>query len=106
VGLETHESHDVVDVFVVDLDGHVVEPGLDPVVPPLGVDRRLEDKSVRIEQPLEPSGPGVAVLKERKGEGRIWSISSKGVGRDRNEEDESDSRCRGCTCSGSRDRRW
>ena len=32
----THEGHDVVEVSVIDLDGHVVQPRLHPVVPPCG----------------------------------------------------------------------
>lgn len=59
---ETDEAHDVVDVLVVDLDGNVVNPGLDAVVPPFGVDGRLEHERVRVEKSLEPGRPGVAVL--------------------------------------------
>ena len=58
----THEDHDVVDIIVVDLDGDVVDPRLDTIVPPLRVDGRLENKGVRVEESFKSSGPGVAVL--------------------------------------------
>lgn len=38
-----------------------MDPWLGSVVPPLWEDGRLEYERIRDEEPLEPSGPGVAV---------------------------------------------
>jgi hypothetical protein len=63
------EGESVVQVRVVDIDGDVVDPRLDTVAPPFGVDARLEhertseQKSLGSSRPLREEGSGQSKLK-------------------------------------------
>jgi hypothetical protein len=47
----------VMKVAVVDVDGHVVDPGLDTVAPPFGVNARLEEQRTAHEKSLSTGRP-------------------------------------------------
>lgn len=47
----------VVKVAIVDVDGHVVDPRLDSVAPPLGVDARLEEQRTAHKESLSTGRP-------------------------------------------------
>lgn len=55
------ESHHVVDIRVILLDGDVVDPRCDPVLHPFGKDTGLEDHTTGHEQSVESRAPSVAI---------------------------------------------
>lgn len=57
----THEGQSIVQVTVVQIDGHIVHPGLSSLGPPFWHDGAFEDETASRQQSLESTAPGVSV---------------------------------------------